>query len=69
MLWREDGYNGVGLAEDEHTETESVPGLAVINERRNPRAETITAERFEELRERAGNGLCQWITKLTGQYN
>ncbi|MGW3153794.1 DUF6881 domain-containing protein [Streptomyces sp. NPDC001089] len=64
LLWREDGEMGTGPAEHEYTETEDVPGLVIINDRTNQRGDTITAEEFERLWERAVSNGCGWITDL-----
>ncbi|MFC9755143.1 DUF6881 domain-containing protein [Streptomyces sp. NPDC056921] len=61
LLWREDGYHGLGPAEMEHTESEDVPGLGIINDRTNQRAESVSAAEFEALFERAQGLTCGWI--------
>ncbi|MET9656391.1 hypothetical protein [Streptomyces sp. NPDC006510] len=61
LLWREDGYHGLGPAVTEHTESEDVPGLGIINDRTNQRAESVPASEFEALFERAQSVTCGWI--------
>ncbi|WP_424863055.1 DUF6881 domain-containing protein [Streptomyces sp. MMS24-I29] len=61
LLWREDGYHGLGAAETEYTESEDIPGLGIINDRPNQRAESVSAAEFETLFERARGGTCVWI--------
>ncbi|MFJ5724771.1 DUF6881 domain-containing protein [Streptomyces sp. NPDC093149] len=61
LLWREEGYHGVGPAEIEHTESEDVPGLGIINDRTNQRAESVSAAEFAALFERAKGLTCGWI--------
>ncbi|MGW3860396.1 DUF6881 domain-containing protein [Streptomyces sp. NPDC005047] len=64
LLWREDGFHGEGPAEEEHTETEDVPGLSILNDRTGLRAEEATAEEFESLWERATGESCGWVAGL-----
>ncbi|MCX5103467.1 hypothetical protein [Streptomyces sp. NBC_00439] len=61
LLWREDGYHGLGPAETEHTESEDVPGLGIINDRTNQHAESVPAAEFEALFQRAQGVTCGWI--------
>ncbi|MFE5853155.1 DUF6881 domain-containing protein [Streptomyces sp. NPDC056500] len=64
MLWREDGEYGEGTADEEYTESSDVPGLSILNARTGQMAETITAEEFETLWEKATSGACGWICDI-----
>ncbi|WP_181786143.1 hypothetical protein [Streptomyces phytophilus] len=61
LLWREDGRQGEGTAEFEHTETEDVPGLSIVHERTNQRADSVSASDFEVLFARATGNTCGWV--------
>jgi hypothetical protein len=67
LLWREDGEHGEGSAEQEFTETEDVPGPGIINDRTNQRCETVPAEEFEKLWDRALGTNCGWVVELKAE--